>query len=304
MRAGWLNKAIVGSSILLALSLVGVGVCTRNEALVASVVRQKTYREIRADGGKLSALVSTGWEEDQPMRFGYARPNELLRPSRMQGSGTRLILLDQTEAFLFPRGPARGWPVQKTAGATYRHGYVPQWVSSARIVGTPTTLAARPTTPLRESGSNPSGSKFDRAIPWPSLSLDGGTSGRGIGADEGLSLKENTSLSLKGGPRPFPRSEPPPFRTVDAAVSAPLAPMPRFERWTAPIWMIAVAMLTPAGLSGLVTVARWRRRRSRARRGQCTACGYDLRGNPSSGTCPECGATAQAVANGTPSSTS
>src|SRR5262249_37321410 len=36
-------------------------------------------------------------------------------------------------------------------------------------------------------------------------------------------------------------------------------------------------------------------RRRRLRDGQCPACGYDLRGSPAGGACPECGAEREAA---------
>ena len=41
---------------------------------------------------------------------------------------------------------------------------------------------------------------------------------------------------------------------------------------------------------------REHRRATRLRAGQCIACGYDLRGSPEGGPCPECGHPAPAAA--------
>jgi len=56
--------------------------------------------------------------------------------------------------------------------------------------------------------------------------------------------------------------------------------------------LVLSELLVPALLIWLVVLVRWllciRRNRVRIERGQCPACGYDLRGSP--GLCPECGA--------------
>ena len=60
----------------------------------------------------------------------------------------------------------------------------------------------------------------------------------------------------------------------------------------APNWvLLALAAALPAGRV-VASLARARSRRSRARRGLCPLCGYDLRGG--TGTCPECGPVAPA----------
>ena len=52
-----------------------------------------------------------------------------------------------------------------------------------------------------------------------------------------------------------------------------------------PSWVVCVASATP-GAAFWITTDR-RRRRTRARRGLCPACGYDMRATPD--RCPECG---------------
>ena len=62
--------------------------------------------------------------------------------------------------------------------------------------------------------------------------------------------------------------------------------------FTAPYWAaVLIASLLPV----MATRAAYTRRR-RSRSALCIACGYDLRGNPASGRCPECGSPAPAPA--------
>jgi hypothetical protein len=70
------------------------------------------------------------------------------------------------------------------------------------------------------------------------------------------------------------------FRFGFKGVTSP-SPVPGFEI-VFPHWALAV----PLAALPAVWVLRWRR----GRLGNvCPACGYDLRGTPDGGTCPECG---------------
>jgi hypothetical protein len=68
------------------------------------------------------------------------------------------------------------------------------------------------------------------------------------------------------------------------------------ERWVAltPLWpgLIADAAAWSAAAWILLAAPAAARRALRRRRGGCGACGYDLRGTPAGGACPECGAVA------------
>jgi hypothetical protein len=66
-----------------------------------------------------------------------------------------------------------------------------------------------------------------------------------------------------------------------------------YRMWWAPHWMVMIVTALPAMLLSrrLARGAVARRRRSR---GQCAACGYDLRASPD--RCPECGAAGAAGA--------
>ena len=63
---------------------------------------------------------------------------------------------------------------------------------------------------------------------------------------------------------------------------------------TMPLWLPLLLVLALAGNSGWCA-RYWHRRQTRAARGLCPACGYDLRGSPAPGrgACPECGASVE-----------
>jgi hypothetical protein len=54
-----------------------------------------------------------------------------------------------------------------------------------------------------------------------------------------------------------------------------------------PFWLMAVLLAILPAWAAVGHIVRWLRRRARLGRGQCTACGYDLRATPE--RCPECG---------------
>jgi hypothetical protein len=84
-----------------------------------------------------------------------------------------------------------------------------------------------------------------------------------------------------------PPPPPPPFRRNSTLTLA--TPAHTFEQWIIPAWAITALALLPAALLLGATTTRGIRRRRRRKAGRCESCGYDLRGNPHSPVCPECG---------------
>jgi len=73
-----------------------------------------------------------------------------------------------------------------------------------------------------------------------------------------------------------------------------LLPTYRYDRYAAPMWALIALALLPVWISVTVAFARRMRRLSRRNKGLCESCGYDLRGSPPGGACPECGASTSA----------
>lgn len=73
-----------------------------------------------------------------------------------------------------------------------------------------------------------------------------------------------------------------------------------YTRAAAPLWALIAAAGAPVAAFAFTSTRAWRQRRTRAGRGMCVACGYDLRASP--GRCPECGLAAHRVGRAATSS--
>jgi hypothetical protein len=107
------------------------------------------------------------------------------------------------------------------------------------------------------------------------------------------SLKSDTDISFRTPPRPN-TALPPLSGTSSLTITGSaifMIPTYSFERYAVSVWLVAAIILLPVWCAIALATARAFRRRVRRRRGLCEACGYDLRGSPPGGACPECGAS-------------
>lgn len=111
-----------------------------------------------------------------------------------------------------------------------------------------------------------------------------------------------TSGSSDTGRRPMPiwRKIPPGAPPTYASWDALATNWYVYGRWphmqyTTGTWGFVLPLWIPLLLSGGPAGLLWWLDSRRPRRGRCVNCGYDLTGNVS-GTCPECGAVAEAAA--------
>jgi len=74
------------------------------------------------------------------------------------------------------------------------------------------------------------------------------------------------------------------FKSVAGQLPMAATLNPQFVAVVIPYWCLLPLALLPT----VALLRRWRRQRLRKKRGQCLACGYDLRASGS--RCPECGA--------------
>lgn len=97
-----------------------------------------------------------------------------------------------------------------------------------------------------------------------------------------LGAQRMTILATTGYPLPgLAHLRPASMRPVDAVI-------PRDLLWPG---ALKNTVISAAAWALLLIPIPWFRTMLRRRRGQCSRCGYDLKGNPTT-TCPECGSTA------------
>ena len=318
MLARVMCKSVVALSVVLALALMLLWLRTRRSDLVVSGARNGTYREVRMSGGRVGVTTIASWPTDERVRWGrpVATPTNTnyggFVPTR--ASQTRAVtLLDGTQISLQTTPAAwLGWPPAKSVGTAYVHGLPKKhlraatmpFVRAGALVSLPSTRptfkfapATMPTTQWN--------AMVTIALPstMPAIS-PGATSLRGSGP---ATSTANAVLAAAQGASALT------FRTAPAGGGSVVAvggatitanttsmritggtlyvlPTYSFERYAVPVWAVVVVVLLPAWIALALATARAARRRSRRSRGLCESCGYDLRGSPPGGACPECGA--------------
>jgi hypothetical protein len=76
-------------------------------------------------------------------------------------------------------------------------------------------------------------------------------------------------------------------RAAIPTIAPPSAPTGLIVR--VPFLLVTLVLASPFALISTKRITRLLRKRSRRKRGRCSACGYDLRAHKSGDRCPECG---------------
>lgn len=152
------------------------------------------------------------------------------------------------------------------------------------------TLTLSGATPVKTPATVVGGSWEERPLHDPLLAGRETRVGS-IASESTISAMPGGTVEQRGGKPPNPRIAGA-ITVSGQTLRLSFRPPYVYERYTVSMWLLAALVLLPAWWFLLMTVIRWRRTRTRRRRGLCTECGYDLRGNPSSAACPECGTTA------------
>ena len=305
MIARLIYKLILALSLLLGIVLLILWSRTRHSDLVASSASGGTYREVRLGEGQVGVTSVTVWPTTRPARWGRvptATPDDSVVLSTLTtASGTpggkikltmtgrsSFVLLDGSRLSLNP-GPSTWWPPAKSTGSAI----VSESLTAQSLTKRPGTMAivgssASSFTITQSSGSG----AVQLNIPGPSTTPASVTLVPGpatLPASVGAITFRGSSITTTTAPVSSTGSLTITGGTLILYMSY------RYDRYALPIWVVAMIVLLPVWWAVLVVALRWRRRRSRRRKGLCERCGYDLRGNPSSGACPECGAPTTAV---------
>ena len=190
----------------------------------------------------------------------------------------------------------------KTGGAGTLTGvFVPSTAPASGVAGAnPANATTAPSTALRPTTLNFRDSTFVTVTPptsspagaatMPTLVV-GGQVGVATATANAVTagLKNATNLTFRTAPVP---TTTPMFISGNAIsfTNVYLVPTYTFERYAMPLWPLVAVVLLPVWVALAAAFVHATRRGIRRRKGRCESCGYDLRGSPAGGACPECGA--------------
>lgn len=261
----------------------------------------KYLRVFSAGSGKLTFTASS------PLQITKA-PAETAAAAPVKTSGATAKMSGATAKMsVAPAQPssAPAWPMTKTAarGPAPLVGGMVDVATPSGTVSLPAVSNGLTGTPAIITG--PSSGSTINFSGVTTLSLSPTTSPASASGGGGVlsTIQGTTNLTIS---RPAPTAPPPASAagwTIMSGMTIRLTPSFPYERYALPYFAAVVLVLTPAWVSGLVALARARRRRVRQRSGLCVNCGYDLRGSAFESACPECGSTANRNANLAPTTT-
>jgi hypothetical protein len=285
-----IRKLVLAISVLAALTLTLLLFRTRHTDLLISAAKANEYHELRLGDGQVAFTLIDMWPEDEHVSWG--RPPDPWKPEalrwRMPGmTGGRLIhMLDGAVIYLEPGTESQWSPIKRTDGRA--HVIILTTKHADRPTSVPSGSSTQPYTKTVPSILPPDLSKISVTVPTPSPFSRPTEPTKASGDDLLATLNETGSIKL----RVAPKAPPPP---KNPGLGFVISPMPlrriyRYERRALPAWAVILILLLPIWWTILRAIVRWQKRRVRRRRGWCEQCGYDLRGNPHSAACPECGA--------------
>jgi hypothetical protein len=310
-----IKKLIVVLSLLLGIALLILWSRTRHSDLLISGASGGTYRELRLGNSQIAFMFVMTWPEDQHVRFGRAVARE---PGMTVSNGTATIVFGKAGA----SGTSGTSGTRSAGGAGGSASGGTLVLTNAPPAASPPTLALldgssitlQPDAkgwwpPVKSTGSGMVGgkSRLSGLTSTGTVALTGNISGSTIvttqpasaapitisgGGGAGAGTLTLNTLSGSASPTTVPFTS---GSTTLNFTTLYLFTAHAYERYALPVWAVALIVMLPVWWALLVAALRARRRRIRRRKGFCERCGYDLRGSPTGGNCPECGTATTAI---------